>query len=273
MTLHGPVPEDRYLPYLATTDVAELPKDDAAVILPIASIEQHGPHLPLATDTLIGQILLARALEQVPKDARLWVLPPLVYGKSNEHRGFPGTFTLSAATLAAAIHDIADGVARSGFRRLVLLNSHGGNPGVLSHVARDVRETTGLMVFPLTVFLMGVLDEEYDDDEARWGTHAGEWETSLMLDLAPDLVHTERTDSLGQLPRMPDGVKHISLRGPVTFAWLAEDVSMTGVMGDPRKSTATRGRTTADTITKKLADVLCEMAEFEMPSPAGGDAE
>ena len=271
MNLHGPIPPQRYLPYLTATDVKGLPKADAAVILPVASIEQHGPHLPVVSDTLIGQVLLARALEQAPEDARLWVLPPLVYGKSNEHRAFPGTFTLSAATLSAVIHDIADGVARSGFRRLILLNSHGGNPGVLSHVARDVREKTGLMVFPLTVFLMGLPDEEHDDDEARWGTHAGEWETSLLLHLAPELVRTERMDSLGQLPRMPDGIEHLTLRGAVTFAWLSQDVSATGVMGDPRKSTPERGRKTADMIVEKLTGVLCEMARFEMPTPAGSD--
>jgi creatinine amidohydrolase len=269
VNLHGPIPAERYLPYLTSADIKALPKNESAVILPVASIEQHGPHLPVISDTLIGQVLLARALERAPEDAHLWVLPPLVYGKSNEHRAFPGTFTLSASTLSAVIHDIADGVARNGFRRLVLLNSHGGNPGVLSHVARDVRERTGLIVFPLTVFLMDLPDEEHDDDEASWGTHAGEWETSLLLHLAPELVRTERIDSLGQLPRMGDGVQHLTLRGPVTFAWLSEDVSATGVMGDPRKSTPERGRKTADLIVDKLAAVLCEMATFEMPMPAG----
>ncbi|HEY8454815.1 MAG TPA: creatininase family protein [Actinopolymorphaceae bacterium] len=271
MNLHGPIPAERYLPYLTSSDIAQLPKTHAAVILPVASIEQHGPHLPVASDTLIGQVLLARALERAPQDAHLWVLPPLVYGKSNEHRAFPGTFTLSATTLSAVIHEIADGVARSGFRRLVLLNSHGGNPGVLSHVARDVREATGLMVFPLTVFLMGLPDEEYDEEEAAWGTHAGEWETSLLLHLAPELVRTDRIESLGQLPKMPEGVEHLSLRGPVTFAWLSQDISTTGVMGDPRKSTPERGERTADMIVEKLTAVLCEMARFEMPQPAGGD--
>jgi creatinine amidohydrolase len=271
MNLHGPIPAERYLPYLTTSDINGLPKADAAVILPVASIEQHGPHLPVVSDTLIGQVLLARALEQAPQEAGLWVLPPLVYGKSNEHRAFPGTWTLSASTLSAVIHEIADGVERAGFRRLVLLNSHGGNPGVLSHVARDVRERTGLMVFPLTVFLMGLPDEEHDDDEAQWGTHAGEWETSLLLHLAPELVRVDRIESLGQLPRMPDGVEHLTLRGPVTFAWLSQDVSATGVMGDPRKATPERGRKTADMIVEKLTGVLCEMARFEMPSPAGGE--
>jgi creatinine amidohydrolase len=271
VNLHGPIPAERYLPYLTSTDIEAVPKADAAVVLPVASLEQHGPHLPIVSDTLIGQVLLGRALERAPRDANLWVLPPLVYGKSNEHRAFPGTFTLSASTLSAVIQEIADGVARSGFRRLVLLNSHGGNPGVLSHVARDVREQTGLIVFPLTVFLMGLPDEEHDDDEARWGTHAGEWETSLLLHLAPELVRADRTESLGQIPKMAAGVEHLTLRGPVTFAWLSQDVSTTGVMGDPRKSKPERGAKTADLIVAKLAGVLCEMARFEMPTPAGSD--
>ena len=267
--LHLPFSADRFLPYLTTTDVAALDKDEAAVILPVASIEQHGPHLPLVSDSLITEALIAQALELVDPDTALWVLPPLRYGKSNEHRRFPGTLTLSADTLAATIRDIATGVAAAGFPRLILANGHGGNPGVLEYVARDVREATGLIVFPLTVFQLNLPFPVLGEAEDHWGTHAGAWETSLLLDLAPGLVRTDRTKRLGEYPRYPQDVRHIELRGEVTYAWLAEDISTAGNMGDPGGATPELGREIRTLIVARLAEVLAEMATFEMPVPAG----
>lgn len=268
--VHHPFPAERFLPYLTTTDVAELDKENAAVILPIASVEQHGPHLPLIADSLQCEELLTRALDLVDDQVALWVLPPIRYGKSNEHRRFPGTLTLSAGTLTSVVTDIAEGVAAAGFRRLILGNGHGGNPGVLSYAARDIRENTGLMVFPLTVFRLGLDDESYGPDEDHWGTHAGAWETSLMLALAPDLVRVERTEGLDGYPTYTSPVHHLTLRGEVTYAWLAGDISAAGNMGDPAKATLARGETIRDSIVTRLAEVLTEMAVFEMPTPANG---
>lgn len=267
--IHGPFPPERFLPYLTTTDVAALPKQDALVVLPIASIEGHGPHLPLASDTILGGAIIGRALERLAQADHVWVLPQLAYGKSNEHRGFAGTVTLRAATLEAVVRDIARSVAAAGFRRLVLANSHGGNPAVLEHTARDVREETGLMVFPLFLFRMNVDEGSWDPDEAHWGTHAGEWETSTLLAVAPELVHTERTADLGGYPAYPRPVRHLALRGPITYAWLSSDISVHGALGDPRKATLERGQAIVEGTVARLAEVLREMATFEMPIPAG----
>jgi creatinine amidohydrolase/Fe(II)-dependent formamide hydrolase-like protein len=266
-TLHHPFSPERFLPYLTTTDVATLDKDEAAVILPLASIEQHGPHLPLVTDSLIGEMLIAQALELVDPDIDLWVLPPLRYGKSNEHGRFPGTITLSAATLAATIHDIADSVHASGFRRLILANGHGGNPGVLENVARDVREKTGLIVFPLTIFRLNLSYPSLGEAEDEWGIHAGMLETSLLLELAPELVHNDRTSGLATYPHYPKAVEHLELRGEVTYAWLAEDISRAGNMGDPGRANVELGGEIRSLIVPRLAEVLAEMATFEMPVP------
>ncbi len=269
--LHEPFPAERFLPYLTSSDVAGLEKDAAAVILPIASIEQHGPHLPLVSDSLQCEELLARALVEIDSSTQLWVLPPLRYGKSTEHRRFPGTMTLSAATLAAVVREIAQSVASAGFRRLILANGHGGNPPVLDHVARDIREETGLIVFPLTVFRLGFDYETLGDQEDHWGTHAGTWETSLMLSLAPGLVHEDRMEGLSRYPRYGQDIEHLSLRGEVTYAWLAEDISNSGNMGDPAKASVAIGDRIRDAIVSKLAAVLREMAAFEMPKPGGAD--
>lgn len=263
--LHHPFPAARYLPYLTSPEIAALPKERAAVVLSVASIEQHGPHLPVVTDSLVGQTILARALEQLDPDAQVWVVPPLCYGKSNEHRPFAGTLTLSAQTLAAVVREIAQSLARAGFRRLILLNSHGGNPPVLDYIARDVHEETRMMLFSIMISRMGINESVRDAQEFAWGIHAGEGETSWVLAIAPELVHMERTADLGDYPRMPDGVEHLAIRGPVGFSWLTAELNPAGVLGDPRGATAAQGEEYLELTVRKLAGVLDEIARFEMP--------
>src|SRR5207302_2030801 len=168
-------------------------------------------------------------------------VPPLCYGKSNEHRPFAGTLTLSAQTLAAVVRDVALSVARAGFRRLVLLNSHGGNPPVLDYIARDLHEETGMQLFSIMISRMGLKDPVTDPDELAWGMHAGDSETSWVLALAPELVHMDRTADLGDYPRMPPGVRHLAARGPVGFSWLTAYLNPAGVLGDRRGATAAKG--------------------------------
>jgi creatinine amidohydrolase len=266
--LHHPFPRSRYLGYLTSPEIEALPKAQAVVVLSIASVEQHGPHLPVITDSLLGQTVLAYALERLDDETQVWVAPPLCYGKSNEHRPYPGTLTLSAQTLAAVVRDIGVSLARAGFRRLVLLNSHGGNPPVLDFTARDLREETGMMLFSILISRMGV-DEVVDDpQELAWGMHAGDSETSWILALAPELVHMDRTGEVGGYPRMPDGVQYLAVRGPVGFSWLTADLSTRGVIGDPRSATAEKGWRYLEPTIQKLRDVLTDIARFEMPTPA-----
>ncbi|HEY0584298.1 MAG TPA: creatininase family protein [Chloroflexota bacterium] len=267
--LHHPFPANRYLPYLTSPEIAALPKDKAAVVLSVASIEQHGPHLPVVTDALVGQTLLGLALERVKPEAQVWVIPPLSYGKSNEHRPFAGTITLSAQTLAAVVRDIALSVANAGFRRLVLLNSHGGNPPVLDYIARDIHEETGMQLFSIMVSRLGLPEAPVDPQEAAWGMHAGDSETSWMLALAPEVVHMDRTEGLGDYPRMPAGIKHLAVRGPVGFSWLTADLSAMGVLGNPHGATAEKGQAYVEATVDKLAGVLEEIAAFEGPTRAG----
>ncbi|MFP3852794.1 MAG: creatininase family protein, partial [Anaerolineales bacterium] len=145
---------DYFLAYLTTVEIADMPaKEKAVVLLPLAAIEQHGPHLPVYTDSLIAEEVLKRALVQLPINFPLWRLPILHYGKSTEHTSFPGTVTLSAEGLMRALHEIAASIARAGFKRFVILNAHGGNTEVVDFLLRDIRQETGLMTFALHPFL------------------------------------------------------------------------------------------------------------------------
>ena len=264
MSIHGPIPPDRYLAYLTGPEIAALDKAQAAVVLPVGAIEQHGPHLPVATDTLTGTELLGRALARLPDSVQCWALPPLNYGKSNEHIAFAGTFTLSGATLAALITEVAESAARSGFRRLVLLNSHGGNPPVVDMVARDVHQSTGLMVFPLHLMRLGAARGIVSEHESAHGMHAGDAETSTILALAPDLVRMDRR--VGEIPTVPPGFALPTMPQGTLFAWVTSDFSESGVVGDPTEASADKGHRIVETAVTRLAEALEQICRFETPS-------
>lgn len=267
--VHHPFPAERFLPYLTADAVRSLDKERAAVAVVVGAIEQHGPHLPTVTDLALGASILTLAMERLDPAVQLWVLPPLAYGRSVEHESFAGTFTLSQETLTAVIHDLAESVARSGFRRLVLFNSHGGNVSVLETVARDARRRTGLMVFPLSMFRLGLTYPPISAVEAAWGTHAGEWETSMMLALTPELVDLERAAEARGYATFAEPPEHVGLLGPIPFAWSTDDVTTTGAIGDPRAATVERGREILELSVAKIALALEEICRFEMPAPAG----
>ena len=121
------IPDNRNFAYLTWTQVDSLPRDKTLLVLPTAAIEQHGPHLPLATDTLINSILLGAALARLEQETPVYALPAVCYGKSNEHVGFPGTLSVSSSTFMAVLRDLGASIAASGFKKLVLFNTHGGN--------------------------------------------------------------------------------------------------------------------------------------------------
>src|SRR5271163_820434 len=143
------IPPSRQFAYLTWKQVEALDKQKTLLVLPTAAIEQHGHHLPIATDTLINNLLLGKALAKLPKEAPVYALPNFCYGKSNEHVGFPGTMSLSAATFMAVVRDIGASVAASGFKKLVLFNSHGGNSSLDDVMARDLRAEFGLRMFQM----------------------------------------------------------------------------------------------------------------------------
>ena len=261
--VHGPIPPNRFLPYLTGPEIGALDKTNAAVVLPVGAIEQHGPHLPVATDTLTGTTVLGRALARLGPDVSCWALPPTNYGKSNEHVGFAGTFTLSASTLIALISDLAESAARSGFRRLVLLNSHGGNVPLVDMMARDIRVATGMMVFPLHLMRFAASRDFLSEHERLHGMHAGDSETSTTLALAPELVRLDRR--IGEVPVVPEGFALPTMPSGVPFAWLTSDFSESGVCGNNETASREKGEQIVEIVVSRLAEALEAICRFEMP--------
>jgi creatinine amidohydrolase len=233
------IPDARNFTYLNWKQVAALPKETTLLVLPTAAIEQHGPHLPLATDTLINNVVLGRALELLPAEMEVYALPPICYGKSNEHIGFPGTLSVSASTFMAVVRDIGASVAASGLKKLVLYNTHGGNSSLVDVMARDLRAEFGLRTF--TIFgSAGASFEGLNAQEKKYGFHAGELETAFLLAATPELVDTSAY-TVNYIARIEDKEILQPENGAANFAWLTRDIAESGVLGDPRPATAENG--------------------------------
>lgn len=255
------ISDARQFAYLTWKQVDDLPRDSTLLVLPTAAIEQHGHHLPLATDTLINNLLLGKALDRISAELPIFALPAVCYGKSNEHIGFPGTFSVSAQTFCALLRDLGASIAAAGFKKVVLYNTHGGNTSLIDVMARDLRAEFGLRTFSL----FGSAGASFDGvslQERTYGFHAGEIETSYLLHCTPALVHVEdyTTNYIARVEQQellkPEG-------SSANFAWLTKDIAPSGVLGDPSLATAQNGERWSNEAAARIAEVLIAMYNFE----------
>jgi creatinine amidohydrolase len=246
-----PLPPERPRSLVAMTaeQLAAIPaKARALVIIPTSAVEQHGHHLPLGTDAMLARLWLAHALPRLAGDAPVFVAPPITFGKSNEHLGFAGTVTISARTLRRQLLALAAELKALGFQQIAVLNTHGGNSATIVATLREIQTTLDLRA--------GMLSGHYrpaqTPQETAFGFHAGEWETSLMLAGAPELVRMDR--AVCEYPA------HINTPGVLrpegssaVFAWKTSDVSQSGVMGDATLATTEKGQRWLDESSSALA--------------------
>ena len=257
------IPDARNFAYLNWKQVDALPRDSTLLVLPTAAIEQHGHHLPLATDTLINNLLLGHALRKLPSDMPVYALPPVHYGKSNEHIGFPGTLSLSAQTFMAVLRDLGSSLSKAGFRKLVLYNTHGGNTSLIDVMSRDLRAEFGLRTFALHGS-GGISFEGLDPQERAYGFHAGEVETAFLLASVPELVDRSAYTS-NYIADISKPAMLLPENAAATFAWLTRDLASSGVMGDPRPATSEKGARWLEQAATRLAAALEEMARYADP--------
>jgi creatinine amidohydrolase len=266
--MHSFIPPKRFFPYLTWTDIQAMPnKENVVIIQPVGAIEQHGPHLPLIVDAAIGVAVLGKALEKLDSSIPAYVLPNLYYGKSNEHWHFPGTITLSAETLIATLMEVAESVYRAGFRKLVLMNSHGGQPQVMEIVARDLHiKYSDFLVFPLFTWRVPHITWELlTPKEKQLGIHAGDAETSIMLAILPEQVKMDAAVA-EYPPEQPEG-SLLSIEGKLSFGWATRDLSKSGVVGDPTVATKEKGDRILESVSDGWVQVIKDVYAFQKPQP------
>ncbi len=211
-------------------------------VVPTAAIEQHGPHLPVGTDTLIALGMLDKVRDLCPDTLDLRVLPVQAVGKSNEHLWAAGTLTLTAETALKAWMEIGRSVHRAGVRKFVLVKSHGGNMDLVSILSRELRVELGMLAVKCQWMGFGVPDGLYSERELAYGIHGGDRETSLMLEFRPETVRMEKAEDF----RSTAEGAAIPPIGPVSYGWIATDLGPSGVVGEAHLATAEKGWATAE---------------------------
>jgi creatinine amidohydrolase len=256
----------RFWQDMTTEEFARLERERVIAVLPVGAIEQHGPHLPVCVDACINRGIVASALELLPDDLPVTVLPMLPIGKSDEHLAFPGTLTLSAETVIRLWTEVGDGVARAGVRKLVLFNSHGGQVALMDIVARELRIRHDMLVMAWSWFAAEMPAGLFAEPEVRFGIHAGAIETSMMLYLRPDLVQMSEAGNfpplMGEMAQ--DGYRRLTAVGAGRMGWQAQDLHPSGACGDATDADAERGRTLVEHAAKALAELLVEVDRFSL---------
>ncbi|MFM7044332.1 MAG: creatininase family protein [Ilumatobacteraceae bacterium] len=251
----------RYFPDLSAPQVAELLTERSILVQPLGAIEQHGPHLPLSTDSVVASAVARAAVDRVGEELDVWLLPTLEYTKSNEHAWSAGTIWLSATTLLAVLDDLGRCIATTPARRLVFLNGHGGNSALVNVANRELRLAHGLMTFLAHPGVPPDQGGASPPSELGMGVHGGTDETSIMLHLASHLVDMSKAER--RVPEWLAENRYVRFGGRVSFGWLSNDFSPDGYIGDPTAATAELGAALFDGAVQAFCEALAEIAAFD----------
>ena len=242
--------------------------DKTVAVLPVAATEQHGPHLPTSVDSTLVDGVIAAALPHLAAELPVLVLPTQAVGYSPEHIRFPGTLTLSAPTLIALWTELGASVARAGIKKLVLFNSHGGQVSLMDIVARELRTAHDMIVYSSSWYnlpLGDVVNGLFPAEEHRFGVHAGDMETSMMLALASKRVdmaqaknfHSSSQDRSAKYPILGNGKS-------AKLGWQMQDYNTQGAAGNAAAATAAKGQALLDAAGVQLAKLLAEVSDLPL---------
>lgn len=240
-------------------EIREVAATDGSVfVLPVGSVEQHGHHLPVATDTILVDAVANLGAERVEDDVPILVGPPFWGGFSPHHVPFGGTMTLEFETMLAALEEFADAVLANGFDAFVLLNGHGGNKSVIGAATSTIgKDHPDAEVLGITYFdLAASFANEIRDSEIGGMAHGGEFETSLMLHLRPDLVREDAMDATNMDEPYDRSVRDLLDAGPLSVYRGFDEYSDSGAIGDPSVASAEKGERFYERLGDELEDLL-----------------
>ena len=251
--------------YLSCTEISNVAvQKRSTIIWPFGAVEQHGPHLPLATDGIFVDDILNEVLNILPGELPLLELPTQYIGFSPEHLSFDGTLSLSSKLITSIILEIGKQLSEMGFKRLILLNGHGGQISLLNTAARELRKVApDLNIFPCFIW-SGIkgLSDLLPKNEIENGLHASLAETSLMLAIKPGIVGSERPFE-GFSQKIPEGW---SLEGDAPTAWMTNDLSKSGVIGDSRGANEKLGNDLRNLLVKHWSKLLLNLMSSDWPN-------
>jgi len=233
-------------------------------VLPVAAVEQHGPHLPVGVDAYIAEGYIGRVMELLSPTLPVTFLPVQMIGKSDEHLAFPGTLTLSAETVIRAWTEIGESVCRAGVRKLVFVNSHGGNSPIIDIVARNLRVKCEMLVVTTSWHRLGYPYGLFSKEEHAHGVHAGEIETSLMLALKTETVRPGMQNAKPASLTMEREFKYLRAAPPAGFAWMTQDLHPSGTVGNAAAATLEKGGAALEYGAQAFVGLLEDVHHFDL---------
>ena len=244
---------------LRAPELRALAEADAMVIIPVGSTEQHGPHLPVQVDARLATEVANRAAARISEHQSVVVAPTVWCGLAEHHMAFGATITLDFATFHAVIRCVCESMRRHGFRRLALLNGHGGNIKALDVIAGELKRELGVRVVSATYWTVDSVARAFREIlEAQPGVaHACEAETSMMLAVEPGLVDRE------EMARVDGGIGKLSASGGL-YRWRSfDEMTESGVMGVPAAATAEKGERLLAAAAEGVAEALLQEALWQ----------
>ena len=264
----------RYWAEMTWTDFQSVDMTGVIAVLPIAAVEQHGPHLPLGVDAIINEGYVGEAAKRLPADVPALFLPTQLVGVSCEHAGYPGTLTLSVESAIRVWTEIGDSVARTGCRKLVVMNSHGGNGAAIDAATLHLRTRWRMLAVHASWRRLGYPDGLFSPRETMHGVHGGDFETSLMLAFRPDLV---RDGEVRDFPSAAETIERdfalLRAKPPVGFAWAASDLNTAGAVGEADRATTAKGEAAVAFGVERFIALLRDVHAFDLARLADGPLE